>query len=95
MAAALRGEQGPIEGTFGSGNVRRVTAQQKLTTDTMQFGVEPMLAGSFRPGDQLPQNFQASLDLPCLCARHGNLHPPKWLTTVAVIFVKWCPASFR
>jgi hypothetical protein len=45
--------QGSIEGSFGGGNVRRVTTQQKLTTDTMQFGIQPMLAGSFRPADQL------------------------------------------
>jgi hypothetical protein len=29
--------QGSIEGIFGGGNVRRLTTQQKLTTDTMQF----------------------------------------------------------
>ena len=45
--------QRSIEGILGGGNVRRVTAQQKLTTDTVQFGIEPMLAGLFRPADQL------------------------------------------
>jgi hypothetical protein len=80
--------QGFIEGIFGTGNVRRVTTQQKLTLDTMQFGIEPMLARLFRPGAQFSQNFQPSLDLPCLCIRHGNLHRPKWFTKVAVIFVK-------
>ena len=80
--------QGSVEGIFGGGNVRWVKTQQKLTVDAMQFGIEPMLAGLFRPGDQLPQNFQPSLKLPCLCIRHGNLHPPKWFTKVAVIFVK-------
>ena len=45
--------QGSIEGSFGGGNVRRVTTQQKLSTDTMQFGIQPMLAGLFRPADQL------------------------------------------
>src|SRR6201987_2653908 len=80
--------QGSIEGFFGTGDVRRVTTQQKLSLDTMQFGIEPMLAGLFRPDDQFPQNFQSSLDLPCLCIRHGNLHRPKWFTKVAVIFVK-------
>ena len=45
--------QGSMEGIFGGGDVRRVTMQQKLTTDTMQFGIEPMLAGLFRPDDQL------------------------------------------
>ena len=31
--------QGSIEGSFGGGNVRWVTTQQKLTTNTMQFGI--------------------------------------------------------
>ena len=58
----------------------------------MQFGIEPMLAGLFRPGDQLPQNFQAGLELPCLGIRDSDLHPPKRFAKVAVIFVQQCPA---
>ena len=85
---AMSDFQRSIEGIFGTGNVRRVTTQQKLTLDTMQFGIEPMLAGLFRPGAQFSQDFQPGLDLPCLCIRHGNLHRPKRLTKVAVIFVK-------
>src|SRR6267142_3901244 len=84
--------QGSIEGIFSDENVRRVTTQQKLSTDTMQFGIEPMLAGLLRPDDQLLQNIQPGLELPCLCIRDRNLHPPKWLAKVAVIFVKQCPA---
>ena len=80
--------QGFIEGLFGGANVGRVTAQQELTTNTMQFGIEPMLAGLFRPHDQLAQNLQPGFELPCLCVRHGNLHPPKWFTEIAVVFVK-------
>ena len=45
--------QGSIEGIFGGGNIRGVTTQQELTTDTMQFSIQPMLAGFFRPSDQL------------------------------------------
>jgi hypothetical protein len=40
---------GPIESLFGLGRVRRVATQQELTLATMQFGIEPMLAGLFRP----------------------------------------------
>jgi hypothetical protein len=54
----------------------------------MQFRVEPLLAGLFRPDDQLFQDFQPGLELPSLRIRQGNLHPPKWFTQVAVIFVK-------
>src|SRR5262249_42306530 len=67
--------------------------QQKLTLGTIQFGIEPTLAGLFRPDDRLPQNFQPAIDLPCLCSRHGDLHGPKWFTKVAVVLVKQCPAS--
>jgi hypothetical protein len=42
-----------VKGIFGGGNVRRVTAQQKVTANPMQFGIQPMLAGLFRPADQL------------------------------------------
>src|SRR6266446_5259142 len=45
--------QGSIEGIFGGGNIRGVTTQQELTTDAMQFSIQPMLAGFFRPSDQL------------------------------------------
>ena len=37
--------QGSVEGIFGSRNVRRTTTQQKLTEETIQFGIQPMLAG--------------------------------------------------
>src|SRR6266568_183922 len=37
---ASRDFQGSSEGIFGGGNVRRVATQQKLTTDTMQFGIQ-------------------------------------------------------
>ena len=56
--------EGSIKGTFGRRNVRRIAAQQKLTPNTMQFGIEPMLAGLFRPGDQLAQNFQPGVSCP-------------------------------
>ena len=45
--------QGSIESIFGGGNIRGVTTQQELTTDTMQLSIQPMLAGFFRPSDQL------------------------------------------
>ena len=32
---------------------------KKLTTDTMQFGIQPMLAGLLRPSDQLSSKFPA------------------------------------
>ena len=50
---ALSDFQRSIKGIFGGGNVRRVTTQQKVTTNTMQFSIQPMLAGLFRPADQL------------------------------------------
>jgi hypothetical protein len=45
--------QGSLEGVFGGANIRGSTTQQELTTDTMQFSIQPMLAGLFRPSDQL------------------------------------------
>ena len=80
--------QSSAEGVFGHGNVRRVKTQQQLTLAAVEFGIEPMLAGLFCRGDQLPQDFQASLRLPGLRIRRGNLHPPKWFAEVAVILVK-------
>src|SRR6476646_3905641 len=50
---ALSDFQRSIKGIFGGGNVRRVTTQQKVATNTMQFGIQPMLAGLVRPADQL------------------------------------------
>ena len=84
--------QGRAVGVFGHGNVRRVKTQRELSLAAMKFGIEPMLAGLFRPGDQPPQDFQPGLSVPGLRIRHRNLHPPKWFAEVAVILVKQCPA---
>ena len=62
--------------------------QQKLSPAAMEFGIEPALAGSLCPADQLLQNFQTGLDLPGLRSRHRNLHPPKRFTKVTVVLAK-------
>jgi len=45
--------QRSIECIFGGANIWRFITQQKLTTNTMQLGIEPMLAGLLCTVDQL------------------------------------------
>src|SRR5262249_32131146 len=85
--------KGSIERLFGSGSVRGFRAEQKLSPDTMQFGIEPMLAGLLDPDDQLRQNVQRGLDLPDLSISQGNRHSPEGLAEIAIAVMKQCPAS--
>ena len=45
--------QRSIECIFGGANIWRFITPQKLTTNTMQLGIEPMLAGLLCTVDQL------------------------------------------
>lgn len=46
-----------VEGSFGTGFVRRIKTRQKLAADAMQLGIKPMLAGLPGPCDQFAQDF--------------------------------------